>query len=111
MDGSVVAKFARSARLCPGGAREDRDVMSKSPLGYTETSSATPPGGSRPESSATSEAMGTAVASERFGHADRMKDHRLLVVDGEPASRTGLQELLPVRGCDVTSAADGQQAL
>src|SRR3989442_13869019 len=111
MDGSVVAKFARSARLCPGGAREDRDVMSKSPVGYTEVSSATPPGGSRPESSATSEAIGTVVAPERFGHADRMKDHRILVVDDEPASRKGLQELLTVWGYDVSSAADGQEAL
>src|SRR5439155_458686 len=45
------------------------------------------------------------------GHADRMKDHRILVVDDEPASRKGLQELLTVWGYDVSSAADGQEAL
>ena len=85
--------------------------MSKSPLGYTEASSATPPGGSRPESSAGSEATGTSVASDRFGRTDQMKDHRILVVDDEPASRKGLQELLTVWGYDVSSAADGQEAL
>src|SRR5438445_11717698 len=110
MGGSVVAKLARSARPCPGGACEDRDVMSKSPLGYTETSSATPPGGSRPESSATSEAMGTAVASERFGHADRMKDHRILVVDDDPASLKGLQDHLTVLVSVVSPAAESHQA-
>src|SRR6266849_2419345 len=109
MDDPVVAKPTGAARPRPGGAREDRDVMSKSPLGYTEASSATPPGGSRPDSSATSEA--TSVASERFGHTDRMKDHRILVVDDEPASRKGLQELLTVWGYDVNSASDGQEAL
>jgi len=85
--------------------------MSKSPLGYTEASNATPPGGSRPESSAASEAIGSSAASERFGHTDRMKDHRILVVDDEPASRKGLQELLTVWGYEVSSAADGHEAL
>jgi len=88
--------------------------MSKSPLGYTEASNATPSGGSRPDSSvsvAPSEATGTSGATERFGHADRMKDHRILVVDDEPASRKGLQELLTVWGYDVSAAGDGQEAL
>ncbi|HYS16301.1 MAG TPA: sigma-54 dependent transcriptional regulator [Candidatus Binatia bacterium] len=40
-----------------------------------------------------------------------MKDHRILVVDDEPASRKGLQELLTVWGYDVSSAGDGQEAL
>ena len=86
--------------------------MSKSPLGYTEAANAASPGGARPDSS-TSTAPGDAVevATERFGHADRMKDHRILVVDDEPASRKGLQELLTVWGYDVTAAADGQEAL
>ena len=84
--------------------------MSKSPLGYTEASNAAPPGGSRPDASAAgapSEAAG--VATERF--ADRMKDHRILVVDDEPASRKGLQELLTLWGYDVSAAGDGQEAL
>src|SRR5438477_82865 len=90
--------------------------MSKSPLGYTEASNATPPagGGSRPDSNAStepSESTGTSVATERFGHTDQMKDHRILVVDDEPASRRGLQELLTVWGYDVTAAGDGQEAL
>src|SRR5207302_1037405 len=90
--------------------------MSKSPLGYTEASNATPPagGGSRPDSNAStepSESTGTSVATERFGHTDQMKDHRILVVDDEPASRRGLQELLTVWGYDVTAAGDGQGAL
>ena len=88
--------------------------MSKSPLGYTEAPNATPPGGSRPDSSSStspSEASGTSVATERFGHADRMKDHRILVVDDEPASRKGLQELLTMWGYDVSAAGDGQEAL
>src|SRR4029453_15312031 len=90
MDGSDVARFPRWARPREAGAREARNIMSKSPLGYTEASNATPPGGSRPESSAASEAIGSSAASERFGHTDRMKDHRILVVDDEPASRKGL---------------------
>src|SRR5256886_9749126 len=90
--------------------------MSKSPLGYTEASNATPPagGGSRPDSNAAtepSESTGTSAATERFGHTDQMKDHRILVVDDEPASRRGRQELLPVWGYDVTAAADGQEPL
>jgi DNA-binding NtrC family response regulator/signal transduction histidine kinase/HAMP domain-containing protein len=80
-------------------------------MGYTEASNAIPPGGSRPDSSVSSEAAGAAVATERFGHADRMKDHRILVVDDEPASRKGLQELLTVWGYDVSAAGDGQEAL
>ena len=40
-----------------------------------------------------------------------MKDHRILVVDDEPASRKGLQELLTVWGYDVSAAGDGQEAL
>ena len=40
-----------------------------------------------------------------------MKHHRILVVDDEPASRNGLQELLTLWGYGVTAAADGQEAL
>jgi DNA-binding NtrC family response regulator len=40
-----------------------------------------------------------------------MKDHRLLIVDDDAASRQGLQKLLTVWGYDVTAAADGQEAL
>src|SRR5262249_54965345 len=61
MDRSAVARFRAVRRA---GAREDRDVMSKSPLGYTEAPAAVPGGGSRPESSAGPEATGTAVAPE-----------------------------------------------
>ena len=107
---SGVAELARTAGPDPAGARHCRDIMSKSPLGYTEASNAIPPGGS-PDSSASSEAAGAAVTTERFGHADRMKDHRILVVDDEPASRKGLKELLTVWGYEVSAAADGQEAL
>ena len=109
-----MEELAHAAELHPAGSRGCRDVMSKSPLGYTEASNATPSGGSRPDSSvsvAPSEATGTSGATERFGHADRMKDHRILVVDDEPASRKGLQELLTVWGYDVSAAGDGQEAL
>jgi DNA-binding NtrC family response regulator len=108
---AVVAGLARTAGTDAAGARRCRDIMSKSPLGYTEASNAIPPGGSRPDSSTSSEAAGAAVTTERFGHADRMKDHRILVVDDEPASRKGLQELLTVWGYDVSAAGDGQEAL
>src|SRR5262245_33384793 len=40
-----------------------------------------------------------------------MKNHRILVVDDEPASRTGLQELLTLWEYEVAAAADGQEAL
>src|SRR5213593_2377594 len=76
MGDPVVAGPAGTARSCEAGARRYRDIMSKSPLEYTDASSAAPPGGSRPDSSAStapSEAAGASVATERFGHADRMK--------------------------------------
>jgi DNA-binding NtrC family response regulator len=114
MGDPVAAKPAVAPPPDQLAVRRCRDVMSKSSLGYTEPSSATPPGGSRPDSSAStvpSEAIGSAAAPERFGQADRMKDHRILVVDDEPASRKGLQELLTVWGYDVSAAADGQEAL
>jgi DNA-binding NtrC family response regulator len=110
MDDPSVATSELAAGPRQAGAPPYRDVMSKSPLGYTEASNAAPPGGSRPDASAAgvpSEAAG--VATERF--ADRMKDHRILVVDDEPASRKGLQELLTVWGYDVSAAGDGQEAL
>jgi DNA-binding NtrC family response regulator len=40
-----------------------------------------------------------------------MKNHRILVVDDEPASRSGLQELLTLWGYEAAAAADGQEAL
>jgi DNA-binding NtrC family response regulator len=40
-----------------------------------------------------------------------MKNHRILVVDDEPASRSGLQELLTFWGYEAAAAADGQEAL
>ena len=73
--------------------------MSKSPQGDCAASSASSPGGSRLDPS-------TAI-----GDRDRLKDHRILVVDDEPAARKGLQELLTVWGYDVSAAADGQEAL
>jgi hypothetical protein len=60
---SVVAELARTAGTDPAGACRCRDIMSKSPLGYTEASNAIPPGGSRPDSSASSEAAGAAVTT------------------------------------------------
>jgi len=112
MDGPIVEKSGLAAGPRQARASRYRDVMSKSPPGYTEASNAALPGGSRPDASAasaSSEAAG--VATERFGHADHMKDHRILVVDDEPASRKGLQELLTVWGYDVSAAGDGQEAL
>src|SRR6185369_13077805 len=109
-----LGRSADAARPYPLSPRRRRDVMSKSPLGYTEAANAVPPGGSRPDSStsiASSEGTATAVATERFEHVDRMKDHRILVVDDEPASRKGLQELLTLWGYEVSAAGDGQEAL
>lgn len=36
---------------------------------------------------------------------------RILVVEDDPATRSGIQELLEEEGCDVDWAADGAQAL
>ena len=88
--------------------------MSKVPLGYTEASGGASPAAPRPDQdvqAAAPEATGAFPAAEPSGHKDRMKDHRILVVDDEPASRKGLQDLLGVWGYDVSSAGDGQEAL
>jgi DNA-binding NtrC family response regulator len=45
-------------------------------------------------------------------HTEAAKgEPRILVVDDEPASRTGLKDLLKVWGYDAISAADGREAL
>jgi CheY-like chemotaxis protein len=36
---------------------------------------------------------------------------RILVVDDEPASRTGLKDLLTIWGYEAVAASDGQEAL
>src|SRR5262249_57681057 len=38
-------------------------------------------------------------------------ESRSLVVDGEPASRTGLKDLLTLWGYEAMAASDGQEAL
>src|SRR5216683_8132717 len=78
--------------------------MNTSPSGHGEASSGTLPGAPRPDSgapAATSEITAvSASAGEPWVAADRMKDHRILVVDDEPASRKGLQDLLAIWGYD-----------
>src|SRR3989442_9945671 len=88
--------------------------MSKVPLGDTEASGGASPAAPRPDQdvqAAAPEATGAFPAAEPSGHKDRMKDHRILVVDDEPASRKGLQDLLGIWGYDASAAADGQEAL
>jgi two-component system response regulator HydG len=41
----------------------------------------------------------------------RRENSRVLVVDDEPSARTGLERLLKDEGFEITTAADGQQAL
>ena len=79
--------------------------MSKVPLGYTEASGGASPAAPRPDQdvqTAAPEATGASPAAEPSSHKDRMKDHRILDVDDEPASSKGLQELLGVWGYDVS---------
>ena len=89
--------------------------MNTSPSGHGEASSDTFPGAPRPDSGAPAATpeitAGSASAGEPWVAADRMKDHRILVVDDEPASRKGLQDLLAIWGYDASAAADGQEAL
>ena len=80
--------------------------MSTSPLRHTEASSGSSPGAPGPDSGAQA-----AACEVRAGTVSAGERSRILVVDDEPASRKGLQDLLAVWGYDATAAADGQEAL
>ena len=82
-------------------------------IGISTSSSSTDPRrepGARPRG-ATEPAEGAPSAAERTTKEDLPRDRRLLVVEDEPSSRRGLQELLTAWGYDVVAAGDGREAL
>jgi len=82
-------------------------------IGISTTASSTDPRrepGARPRG-ATEPAEGAPSAAERTTKEDLPRDRRIVVVEDEPSSRRGLQELLTAWGYDVVAAGDGREAL